>query len=115
VKHGVHIAFGTDWTVEPLDPMLGLYAAVTREFPEGGPPGGWQPQEKISLEEALRFYTLGSAYAEYAEKEKGTLAVGKLADFVVLDGDIFSLPPRKWLQTHPVMTVVGGEIAFRKR
>ena len=69
--------------MEPLDPRLGLYAAVTRELPEGGPPGGWFPEEKIALEEALDLYTRGSAYAEFAEKEKGTLEPGKLADLVV--------------------------------
>ena len=67
------LAFGTDWFVEPLDPRLGLYAAVTREFPEGGPAGGFQPQEKITLEQALDAYTRGSAYAEFAEADKGTL------------------------------------------
>jgi hypothetical protein len=72
-KNGVRLAFGTDYDVEPINPMRGLYACVTRELPEGGPPGGWQPQEKISLEDCIRAYTSGSAYAEFAEGRKGTL------------------------------------------
>lgn len=115
VTHGAAIAFGTDWTVEPLNPMLGLYAAVTREFPEGGPEGGWFPEEKIPLEQAVRFYTLGSAYAEFAEHEKGALAPGHLADFVVLDRDVFAVPPRELLETKVVMTVVGGKVRFQKQ
>lgn len=114
VDHGARIAFGTDWTVEPLDPMLGLYAAVTREFPEGGPPGGWNSQEKITLEEAIRFYTLGSAYAEFADTEKGTLTEGKLADFVVLDRNIFARPVQEILQTKIEMTIVGGKIMYSR-
>src|SRR4029078_5148569 len=90
---GIPVAFGTDWFVEPLDPRLGLYAAVTRERPEGGPPGGWVPEEKIALEDALDLYTRGSAYAEFAEKEKGTLDPGLLADLVVFAADPFPLPP----------------------
>ena len=89
---GVTVAFGTDWFVEPLDPRLGLYAAVTREFPEGGPAGGFEPQEKITLEDALDLYTRGSAFAEFAEERKGTLEPGKLADLVVFGADLFALP-----------------------
>ncbi len=114
VKHGAKIAFGTDWTVEPLDPMLGLYASVTREFPEGGPPGGWFPEEKISLEEAIAFYTAGSAYAEFMETDKGTLAEGKLADFVVLDQNLFDVDKKEILKTKVVMTVVGGRIMYHR-
>lgn len=115
VKHGAKVAFGTDWTVEPLNPMLGLYAAITREFPEGGPEGGWFPDEKLTLEQAIDFYTLGSAYAEFADHEKGTLIPGKLADFIVLDRDIFQISPKEILRTKVVMTVVGGEIMFQRK
>jgi predicted amidohydrolase YtcJ len=110
----VPIAFGTDWYVEPLDPMVGLYAAVTRQFPDGTPAGGWFPEERISLEQAIEFYTLGSAYAEFAEDRKGTLAPGKLADLVVLSHDLFSLPPRAILSTRPVMTIVGGRVVYER-
>jgi hypothetical protein len=111
---GVTLAFGTDWFVEPLDPRLGLYAALTREFPEGGPPGGFEPQEKLSLEDALDAYTRGSAYAEFAEAKKGTLAPGKLADLVVFSGDLFAGPPREILSTPVDLTVVGGRVVFER-
>ena len=109
---GVAVAFGTDWFVEPLDPRLGLYAAVTRERPEGGPPGGWFPEEKIALEDALDLYTRGSAYAEFAEKEKGTLDPGLLADLVVFAADLFRIPPRQILTTPVDFTVAGGRVVF---
>jgi predicted amidohydrolase YtcJ len=111
---GVRVAFGTDWFVEPLDPMLGLYAAVTRQFPDGTPPGGWFPEEKLTLAQAVEYYTLGSAYAEFAEKEKGSIAPGKLADLVMLSRDIFNLPAREILDTRPVMTMVGGKVVYEK-
>jgi predicted amidohydrolase YtcJ len=109
---GIPVAFGTDWFVEPLDPRLGLYAAVARERPEGGPAGGWLPEEKISLEDALDLYTRGSAYAEFAEKEKGTLAPGMLADLVVFAADLFRVPPREILSTPVDLTVAGGRVVF---
>lgn len=108
------IAFGTDWPVEPLNPMLGIYAAVTREFPEGGPEGGWHPEEKLTLEQALRLYTQGSAYAEFAENIKGTLAPGKLADLVVLSKNLFEIPACEILETKAELTMVGGKIVFER-
>jgi len=111
---GIPVAFGTDWFVEPLDPRLGLYAAVTRERPEGGPPGGWFPEEKIALEDALDLYTRGSAYAEFAEREKGTLAPGMLADLVVFAADLFRIPPRQILSTPVDLTVAGGRVVFER-
>jgi len=115
VKAGVKIAFGTDWTVEPIDPMLGIYAAVTREFPEGGPEGGWFPDEKITLEKAIEYYTLGSAYAEFQENEKGSIEEGKWADLVVLDKNLFEIPPREILSTNVDMTILGGKIVYERR
>jgi hypothetical protein len=112
---GVTLAFGTDWFVEPLDPRLGLYAAVTREYTEGGPAGGFEPQEKISLEDALDAYTRGSAFAEFAEGRKGTLAASKLADFVVFAADLLSIPPREILTTPVDLTVVGGRVVFERK
>jgi predicted amidohydrolase YtcJ len=114
VDAGAKIAFGTDWYVEPLDPMLGLYAAVTRQFPDGTPAGGWHPEERITLEQAIEFYTMGSAYAEFAETRKGSITAGKLADLVVLSADLFSIPPREILTTKPVMTIVGGRIVHER-
>jgi predicted amidohydrolase YtcJ len=111
---GIPVAFGTDWFVEPLDPRIGLYAAVTREYPEGGPAGGWFPEERIPLEDAIDFYTRGSAYAERAERDKGTLEVGKLADLVVFARDIFAISPRDILATPIDLTVVGGRTVFSR-
>jgi predicted amidohydrolase YtcJ len=111
---GIPVAFGTDWFVEPLDPRLGLYAAVTRELPAGGPPEGWFPEEKITLEEALDLYTRGSAYAEFAEAEKGTLEPGRLADVVVFARDLFGMAPREILTTPVDVTIVGGRIVFQR-
>ncbi len=76
LNNGVRLAFGTDWDVEPLDPRLGLYAAVSRELPGGGPAGGWHPEEKLSLAQAIEAYTLGSAYAEFQETVKGSVTTG---------------------------------------
>lgn len=109
---GAHIAFGTDWPVEDLNPMLGLYAAVTREFPQGGPAGGWFPEQKIDMQQAVTAYTLGAAYAEHEEKNKGTIEPGKLADLIVLDRDIFSVPPEEILSAKVELTMMGGEIVF---
>lgn len=111
---GVRLAFGTDWDVEPLDPRLGLYAAVTRELPGGGPQGGWHPAEKLSLEQAVAAYTLGSAYAEFQEEVKGSVEVGKLADLVVMAGDLFQVAKKEILTTPVAMTILDGKIVFRR-
>ena len=112
---GARIAFGTDWYVEPLNPMLGLYAAVTRQFPDGTPPGGWFPEERLSMAEAIEYYTLGSAYAEFAETRKGSIAEGKLADLVLLSNDLFTIPPGEILKTRPVLTITGGRIVYERK
>jgi predicted amidohydrolase YtcJ len=115
VAAGARIAFGTDWFVEPLNPMLGLYAAVTRQFPDGTPAGGWFPDERIAMEQAVEFYTMGSAYAEFTETHKGSITEGKLADLVILSRDILTVPPREILDTRPVLTMVGGRIVHESR
>jgi predicted amidohydrolase YtcJ len=115
VTAGVRIAFGTDWYVEPLDPMLGLYAAVTRQFPDGTPEGGWFPEERLTLPQAIEFYTAGSAYAEFADTRKGRLKPGYLADLVVLSKNLFEIQPREILTTKPVLTVVGGKISYEAK
>jgi hypothetical protein len=107
---GARLAFGTDWPVAPLDPLIGIYAAVTRETADGKNPRGWVPEQKISLEEAVRAYTAGSAYAELGEREKGTLEPGKLADVVVLSQDIFRIDPEEIPNVKVVHTVVGGKV-----
>jgi predicted amidohydrolase YtcJ len=112
VDAGARVAFGTDWFVEPLNPMLGLYAAVTRQFPDGTPQDGWFPEERLSLAQAVEFYTAGSAYAEFTDDRKGRLKSGYLADFIVLSKSIFDVPPRQLLDTIVVTTVVGGRVVY---
>jgi predicted amidohydrolase YtcJ len=109
------MAFGTDWSVEPLDPRIGLYAAVTREARAGGPGGGWHPAEKLTIEEALDLYTRGSAFAEFTEGRKGTLEPGKLADLVVFGTDLLAAAkadPATLLAAPIDMTIVGGREVF---
>jgi predicted amidohydrolase YtcJ len=112
LDHGVRLAFGSDWTVAPLNPILGLYAAVTRATLDGKNPNGWFPEQKLTLKEAIEAYTLGSAYAEFGEKQKGSLAPGKLADVVILDSDLFSVAPEKIKDASVRYTVVGGKIVY---
>ena len=114
-KNGVRLAFGTDYDVEPISPMRGLYACVTRELPDGGPKGGWQPQEKISLEDCIRAYTSGAAYAEFEEGKKGELREGEYADFIVLSNDLTKVPPSECLKTQVLRTVVGGRVVYEKK
>ncbi len=109
---GAVLAFGTDWTVAPLNPLLGLQAAVTRRTLDGKHPDGWIPEQKLTLDEALRAYTLGSAYAEFAEKTKGSLAPGKLADLVLLDRDLYKIPSAGLDQAKVLLTVMDGRIVF---
>jgi predicted amidohydrolase YtcJ len=114
LRHGVRLALGTDYPVEPMDPRRGLYACATRELPEGGPAGGWVPEEKISVEACIQAYTLGSAYAEFEEQNKGQIAAGKYADIVVFAEDLTRIPPRQILTTPVVLTLVGGRIVYEK-
>lgn len=109
---GAVLAFGSDWTVAPLDPLKGIQAAVTRRTIDGMNPQGWVPAQKITVEEAVRAYTAGSAYAEWTENEKGTLETGRLADFLVLDRDILTVAPETIDRARVVMTVVGGRVVY---
>ena len=111
---GARLAFGSDWTVAPLDPILGVYAAVTRRTLDGKNPGGWVPEQKISLEEALRAYTAGNAYATFDEARRGTLAPGRQADVVVLDRNLFTTPPESLDHAHVRVTIVGGKVVYRR-
>ena len=112
LDHKVHLAFGTDWDVAPLNPMLGLYAAVTRAGLDGKTPGGWVPEQKITVPEAVTAYTRGSAYAEFQDDVKGTLAPGMLADLVILSDDIFRIPPEKIRDVKVVTTIAGGRVVW---
>jgi len=110
---GAKLAFGSDWPVAPLDPLLGIYAAVTRATLDGKNPGGWFPEQRLTVEEALRAYTLGAAYAAFQEKEKGTISPGKLADVVVLSDDLFQIPPERIKDVRVEVTIVGGKVVYR--
>ena len=112
LDHGVRLAFGTDWEVAPLDPLLTVYAAVTRATLDGKNPNGWFPEQKLSVAEAIEAYTMGSAYAEFQDKEKGSITPGKLADMVLVSDDIFSIPPEKIREVRVLKTFVGGRLVF---
>jgi len=112
LDNGVRLAFGTDWSVAPLSPMWTIYAAVTRATLDGKNPAGWVPDQKLTVPEAVEAYTMGSAYAEFQEKEKGSITVGKLADFVVLSDDIFKIPPAAIKDVKVEATFVGGKIVY---
>jgi len=109
------LAFGSDWTVAPLDPMLGVYAAVTRRTLDDKNPNGWVPEQKITVGEALRAYTYGNAWATFNEQKWGTLAPGRFADVVVLDRDPFAVPAESLGTIKPRFTIVGGRVVFRKQ
>jgi len=106
------LAFGSDSPVAPLNPLLGLYAAVTRRTLGDKNPNGWIPEQKISVEEAVRAFTYGSAFAEFQENEKGTIAAGKLADLVILSDDIFTINANDIGKTKVVMTIADGKIIY---
>jgi predicted amidohydrolase YtcJ len=114
LDHHVRLAIGTDWPVAPLDPMLGLYAAVTRATLDGKHPGGWVPEQRISMAEAVEGYTLGAAYAEFAEKDKGSITTGKLADLVMLGEDVLRIDPAAVRTAQVAMTMVGGKVVYEK-
>jgi predicted amidohydrolase YtcJ len=115
LNHGVTLAFGTDWPVAPLDPMLGVYAAVTRATLDGKNPGGWIPEEKITLPEAIEAYTMGAAFTEFQENEKGSISPGKLADMVILSDNIFELKPEAIRNVKVKTTIVGGKVVYGER
>jgi len=112
LNHGVHLAFGTDWDVAPLNPLLTIYAAVTRATLDGKNPNGWFPEQKLTVEEAVHAYTMGSAYAEFQDGEKGSITPGKLADMVLLSDDIFSIEPTKIREVKVLKTIVGSRVIW---
>jgi predicted amidohydrolase YtcJ len=115
IKSGVVLANGSDFPVEEPNPMLGFYAAITRQDPKGQPPGGWMPEERLSREEMLKSFTFNAAYAAHAENDLGSLEVGKLADMVLLDKNVMTIEPAEILSTRPLLTIVGGEVTFERQ
>lgn len=111
-QNGVHLAFGTDHPVEPINPLRGIYACVTRQLPQGG--ASWQSQESLPMKDCLRAYTVGSAYAEFEEKRKGMIAPGMFADLVVYPVDINQVAASDLLMTPVKMTIVGGRIVYQQ-
>jgi len=114
LKAGGRLCFDSDSPVESLDPLKGIYAAVTRKDEEGKPEGGWIPEQCLSVEEAVYAYTMGAAFAVGEEHVSGSITPGKRADMIVLSDDLFANPPERILDTKVVMTVVGGQIVFSK-
>jgi predicted amidohydrolase YtcJ len=115
LDHKVRLAFGTDWPVAPLDPLQSVYAAVTRATLDGKHPGGWVPEQKVTVAEAIEAYTTGAAYAEFKERDKGTLAAGRLADLIVLSGDPFRVAPDAIRDLKVDLTIVGGRVVYERR
>ena len=114
LDQGVVLAFGSDWPVAPLDPLMGIYAAVTRRTLDGKNPNGWTPQQRITVAEAVHAYTVGSAFAEHQEQIKGALEPGKLADLVVLTDDIFRIGATELDKVRVYLTVFDGAVVYRQ-
>jgi len=112
LNHGVRLAFGTDWDVAPLNPMLTVYAAVTRATLDGKNPNGWFPEQKLTVAESIEAYTTGSAYAEFQDTQKGSITPGKLADMVLLSEDIFAIDPARIRDVKVEKTIVGGKLVY---
>jgi predicted amidohydrolase YtcJ len=112
-RAGGRLVFGSDWPVVTSDVFRGLYVAVTRKTREGTPPGGWLPEQAVTLENALRHYTADGAFGAFEETERGSLTAGKWADLVVLSNDLFAVPPEKILDTRVLLTMMGGRIVHR--
>ena len=111
---GAVLAFGSDWTVATIDPLWGVYAAVTRRTLDDKNPGGWLPEQKISVDEALRAYTVGNAYALFREHELGSLTPGRLADIAVIDRDLLTMPAESLAHARVAVTIAGGKVVYRR-
>ncbi|MBM3324500.1 MAG: amidohydrolase family protein, partial [Calditrichaeota bacterium] len=110
---GARLCFGSDWPVETINPLEGLYAAVTRQDKDGHPAGGWFSEQCLTIEEALEAYTQGAAFAAKWEKDLGTISEGKLADLAILSCNPLRCQPREWLQARVLMTICGGQVVYR--
>jgi len=112
LDHGAKLAFGSDWFVAPPTPLEGIYAATTRRTLDDKNPGGWVPEQKITVEQALRAYTSGSAYAGFQEKDVGVLKPGMLADVVMIDRDLARVAAETIRDARVMLTIVGGRVVF---
>ena len=112
---GIKLCMGSDWSVAPLNAILGIYAAVTRQTVDGANPMGWIPKQKIGIADAIKGYTINNAYAAFEEKEKGSIEPGKLADMVVLSDDILTIKPEKIQSVRVLMTIFDGKIVYEKK
>jgi hypothetical protein len=120
LRAGARLSFGSDWpgtnaSYYPINPLLGIYAAVTRQTLEGAPAAGWFPEERVSLEAALHAFTSGNAYASFEEDAKGSIVEGHLADIAVLDRDILARPPRELLEAKVLYTIFDGRVVHEER
>jgi hypothetical protein len=115
LNSGAHLALGSDFPVEDVNPFFGIYSAVTRQDQQGNPPGGWMPEQKLTLAEAIRGFTSDAAYAAFQEDSRGTIEVGKLADFTVVDGDLYNAPAGTLFKTKVMYTIVNGEVVYQSR
>jgi hypothetical protein len=114
IDAGVHVCFGSDWTVAPLDPIGGIYAAVTRRTLDGARPGGWVPEQRLTADQAIRCYTVEGAYASYEEHQRGSITPGKRADLVVLSGDPAAVPPEALRDITVEMTIADGQAVYSR-
>ena len=107
---GAHLAFGSDCPVEPPDPLKAVHAAVTRQLPDGQPAGGWYPEQRLEIAEAIQAHTVGAAAAAGLAHDQGSIAPGKFADLIVLSADPFTIPPSELLDTRVEMTIFDGKV-----
>jgi len=112
LNSGARLALGSDFPVEAVNPFFGLYSAVTRQDQTGNPPGGWYPDQKLTLPEAIRGFTSDAAYAAFEESSRGTIEPGKLADLTIVEGDLYNAPQSQLFSTKVRYTVVGGEVVY---
>jgi hypothetical protein len=115
LNSGARLALGSDFPVEDVNPFFGIYSAVTRQDQQGNPPGGWMPEQKLTLAEAIRGFTSDAAYAAFQEGSRGTIEVGKLADFTVVDGDLYTAPASTLFKTKVRYTIVNGEVVYKEK